>query len=167
MGTLKHAVIALAVFAAASARADATPDYFKPLDYLVGHCWIGAFPDGKATDTHCYEWMLGREFIRDRHTVRSEGPDYAGEAVYHFDGATKSVKYRYWNSAGGVSDGSVEVAGNLTRVPEDIYRGKDGKVQKFQVDIERVGDTQYRKRVRHWDGKTWKDAGTTTFTRAD
>ncbi len=167
MNTIKRAAALAAVLAIASANADTTPDYFKPFEYLVGHCWTGTFPGGKATDTHCYEWMLGREFIRDRHVVKSEGPDYSGEAVYYLDGATKTVKYRYWNSDGGMSDGAFEVDGNLARVSEDIYRGKDGKVQRFQVDIERLSDTQYLKRTRYWDGKTWKDTGLITFTRVD
>ena len=165
MRHLKLAALA-AVLAAAPANAETTPDYYKPFEFLVGHCWAGTFPDGKATDTHCYEWMLGREFIRDRHTVKGNGPDYSGEAVYYLDGATKTVKYRYWNSDGGVSDGAFAVDGNVSRVGEDVYRGKDGKIQKFQTDIERLSETQYRKVTRYWDGKTWKDAWTVTFTRA-
>lgn len=165
MANFKLAAVLTAALAAAPASAETTPDHLKPFEYLVGHCWTGTFPGGKATDTHCYEWMLGGQFIRDRHTVKSAGPDYGGEAVYYLDGATKAVKYRYWNSDGGFSDGAFEVDGNLARVPEDIYRGKDGKAQKFQVDIERLSDTQYRKRTRYWDGKDWKDIGSITFTR--
>ena len=166
MQAFKLAAAFAAIVAVAPASAQTTPEYFKPFEFLVGHCWTGTFPNGKATDTHCYDWMLGREFIRDRHRVKSEGPDYTGEAVYYFDGATKTVKYRYWNSDGGLSDGAFKADGAVTRVPEDLYRGKDGKVQKFQADIERLSDTQYRKRTRFWDGKTWKDAGSITFTRA-
>jgi hypothetical protein len=166
MKSFKLTTALTAALAIAPASAETAPDPFKPFEYLVGHCWTGTFPGGKATDTHCYEWMLGRQFIRDRHEVKGDGPPYAGESVYYLDGATKTVKYRYWNSDGGVSDGTFEVEGELTRVPEDIFRGKDGKVQKFQVDIERMGDTQYVRHLRYWDGNAWKDAGTMTFTRA-
>jgi hypothetical protein len=167
MRVFKFTAALAATAAVAPVSAQTAPAYFKPLEFLVGHCWTGTFPDGKATDTHCYDWMLGREFIRDRHAVKSDGPDYAGEAVYYLDGATQTVKYRYWNSDGGMSDGAFKVDANVMRVQEDLYRGKDGKVQKFQADIERLSDTQFRKRTRFWDGRSWKDAGAITFTRTD
>jgi len=32
---------------------------FQPLDFLAGSCWRGTFPDGKATDAHCFDWVYG------------------------------------------------------------------------------------------------------------
>src|SRR4051812_49896955 len=60
---------------------------FKPLEFLVGSCWTGTFPDGKQTDTHCFEWLYDRHFIRVRHVVRG-GPPYEGESTYRVDPKT-------------------------------------------------------------------------------
>lgn len=168
MRPLRRLFAAIAIVGASGvAEAQTTPDHYKPFEFLVGYCWSGAFPDGKATDTHCYEWKFGREFIYDRHTVKSAGPDYKGETTYYLDGATNSVKYRYWNSDGGHSDGTIKAEANVLRIVEDTYRGKDGKVQELQGEIERLSDTQYRARIRAWDGKVWKDASSVDFVRVD
>ena len=59
----------------------AQPDpAYQPLEFLAGHCWKGAFPGGKQTDEHCFTWVYGGKFLRDRHTVRADGkPDALGE----------------------------------------------------------------------------------------
>ena len=167
MKAFKLAAAIAAIAAVAPAKAQNTPEHFKPFEFLVGHCWTGTFPDGKTKDTHCFDWMLGREFIRDRHTVKGEGPEYKGETVYYLDGKTQTVKHRYWNSDGGLSDGSFKADAKLIRSVEEIYIGKDGKIQRFQGEIERLSDTQYRARTRSWDGKAWKAAWEMTFTRTD
>jgi hypothetical protein len=167
MRTLTLAAAVAAVASAGAVAAQPTPDHFKPFEFLIGHCWTGTFPDGKATNTHCYEWMLDRAFIRDRHVVKSSGPDYKGETVYYLDGATGSVKYRYWNTIGGLSDGALGTDAKRIQIVEDVYRGKDGKTQKFQGEIERLSDTQYRASTRTWDGKAWKALWSITFTRID
>ncbi len=80
---------------------------FRPLEFLVGHCWIGTFPDGKQTDEHCFEWVYDKKFVRDRHVVRG-GPPYEGESLYAWDATQKRITFSYWNSSGDVSTGSVE-----------------------------------------------------------
>jgi hypothetical protein len=80
---------------------------FRPLEFLVGHCWIGTFPNGKETDEHCFEWVFDHKFIRDRHVVRGGDP-YEGESLYRWDETAKRIGYNYWNSAGQMMTGSVE-----------------------------------------------------------
>jgi hypothetical protein len=75
---------ALAAFSALSSipiSQPSAPD-FRPFEFLVGDCWVGSFPDGKATDEHCFEWVYDRKFIRDRHVVRNGEAPYFGEALY-------------------------------------------------------------------------------------
>src|SRR3954453_2757084 len=82
-----------------------TPD-FRRLEFLVGSCWIGTFPDGKATDEHCFEWVYDRMFIRDKHVVRG-GPPYEGESLYRWDPVAKRIAYWYWSSPGLVVTGTL------------------------------------------------------------
>ena len=65
---------------------------------MVGDCWVGTFPDGKATDEHCFEWVYDRKFIRDRHVVRNGEAPYFGEALYGWDAKEKRLAFWYWNS---------------------------------------------------------------------
>ena len=41
----------------------------KPLEFLVGYCWSGQFPESNQTDTHCYEPVFSGKHLRDRHVV--------------------------------------------------------------------------------------------------
>jgi len=68
---------------AMAAPAEAPPAPYQPLAFLVGHCWKGTFPDGKATDEHCFSWIYGGKFVRDEHVVhRGEGhADGLGESI--------------------------------------------------------------------------------------
>jgi hypothetical protein len=85
----------------------ATKADFGPLEFLVGHCWIGNFPDGKSTDEHCFEWVFDRKFIRDHHVVRGGAP-YEGESLYGWDPVAKRLGLWYWNSDGEILQGHVE-----------------------------------------------------------
>jgi len=59
---------------------------YQPLAYLAGACWKGTFPDGKQADEHCFSWMYGGKFLRDRHTVHGEvDPVYLGETSYFWN----------------------------------------------------------------------------------
>ncbi len=148
-------------------RAETPTAYFMPIEFLVGHCWAGPFPDGKAIDTHCFEWMLVRNFIRDRHRVKGNAPDYLGETIYFRDSAANKIAFRYWNTDGGISDGTLNADAKNILLFEEVYRGQDGKELKFQTEMERMGETQYQVRTRSWDGKSWIDAWAVTFTRVN
>ncbi|HEU5219343.1 MAG TPA: hypothetical protein VFU23_11820 [Gemmatimonadales bacterium] len=91
---------------------------FGPLEPLVGHCWVGAFPDGKQTDEHCFEWVFDRKFIRDRHVVRGGAP-YQGETIYGWDTATKRMSYWYWSSEGFILTGRVDYSAEGIAFPGD------------------------------------------------
>ena len=110
---LRRTLIALtAALALTAARAVAQAPAAHSTDFgslanLVGNCWIGTFPDGQQTDEHCFEWMLDRKFIRDKHVVRG-GKPYAGETIYRWDAAAKQLSFDYWNSEGQLMTGRGE-----------------------------------------------------------
>src|SRR4051812_23935066 len=89
-------------FAAVRERVTSVVPDFRPLEFLVGSCWTGTFPDGKATDEHCFEWVFDHKFIRDRHVVGSGegGGRYQGESLFGWSDKEQRVAFWYWNSNG-------------------------------------------------------------------
>jgi hypothetical protein len=116
----------------------AAPDPgYQPLEFLAGHCWKGTFPGGKQTDEHCFTWVYGGKFLRDRHVVRAEGkPDNLGESIYFYDSAAKQLQYLYIESDGGFSRGPVSI-------------DKDGLVFPDTTFVENGKTMVYRSRWQH------------------
>ena len=136
-------VILLAGMAMA-APAQAPPAPYQPLAFLVGHCWKGTFPDGKATDEHCFSWIYGGKFVRDEHVVhRGEGhPDGLGESIYVWDAASKQLQYLYIESAGGFSRGTVSGEGDALVFPPTSYLEK-GETQTYRSRWQPAGQDAY------------------------
>lgn len=145
----------LAILPAQAQQAPAPPrPDFTPLEFLVGSCWIGTFPDGQRTDEHCFEWVFDRQFIRDRHVVRG-GPPYSGESLYRWDAAAKRISYWYWASPGFVVTGHLELAPEGMVFPSRLQTPK-GEVQLKAVWARTSGDA-YRVSQSQREGEgEWK-----------
>lgn len=80
------------------------PDpHLRPLAFLAGSCWRAAYVGG-AVDTHCFTWMFGGYFLRDRHRV--DRNNYAGETIYRWDPATRMIRWDYYSSDGFLNSGT-------------------------------------------------------------
>ena len=130
-----------------------TPD-FRPLEFLVGDCWVGTFPDGKQTDEHCFEWVYDRKFIRDRHVVRNGKAPYAGETLYGWDAKAKRLAFWYWNSDGEVMVGTVEYRGDSITFPTR-YETDKGTIE-LRATWTRTGPDSYRVEHSQRAGEAWK-----------
>jgi hypothetical protein len=158
---------ALAAFSALSLfqnpQQHTTPD-FRPLEFLVGHCWVGTFPDGKATDKHCFEWVFDRKFIRDRHVVRNGPTPYAGETLYGWDPEKKRVGFWYWSSDGEILTGGVEY------YPESVVFPTKYVTDTGTIDLRavwtRTGQDSYRAEESQRAGKEWKPLWTMELKRS-
>ena len=136
------ALLALPCLAATAAEAQ-TPELLKPMAFLAGHCWKGTFPDGKATDEHCFSWMYGGRVLRDTHTVRKPGqPDGLGESTYYVDSAGNHVNYLYVESSGGFSRGTVESLPEALLFPDTQYIS-DGEALVYRARWTRQEDKAY------------------------
>jgi hypothetical protein len=130
-----------------------TPD-FRPLEFLVGSCWKGTFPDGKATDQHCFEWVFDRKFIRDRHVVRNgEGP-YSGETLYGWDPEEKRLGFWSWNSEGEILTGAVEYGPGSIVFPTKHVTEKG--TLELRATWTRTGPDSYRVEQSRRAGDAWK-----------
>jgi len=135
-------VFFLLLLVPAFAYADPDPGY-QPLAFLAEHCWKGAFPGGKQTDEHCFSWVYGGKFLRDRHTLRTEGkPDATGESIYFWDSAAKRLEYLYIESDGGFSRGPVSVDSNALVFPDTTFV-EDGKTMVYRSRWQRSGNNAY------------------------
>ena len=125
------------------APAQAPPSPYQPLAFLVGQCWKGTFPDGKATDEHCFSWVYGGKFVRDEHVVQREGqPDGFGESIYLWDPASRQLQYLYIESAGGFSRGTVSGEGDALVFPPSSYLEK-GQTQTYRSRWQPAGQDAY------------------------
>jgi hypothetical protein len=131
--------------------------HFQPQAFLAGSCWKGMFPDGKQVDEHCFEWVYGGQFLRDRHTLTGGKAPYGGETIYFWDAPTKSVNSLYINMLGGNSRGTVSVADGVLVFPEEKY--SDGKQeQTFRSSWRREGEDAYIVIAESKSPDGWKEA---------
>jgi hypothetical protein len=162
---MRIAMLALVLIGGAAFSAEPGPS-LQPFDFLVGHCWRGSFPDGKSEDTHCFESVYGGRFVRDRHVVRGEQPDYSGESIYWLDPRTRRISYLYFNSAGGVSTGIAVANGTKLQFGDEKYIGPDGKEQHLRTVWDRRGDDGYIAVTEQEANGTWVEAWRVEFRRA-
>jgi hypothetical protein len=131
--------------------------HFQSQAFLAGSCWKGTFPDGKRADEHCFEWIYGGQFLRDRHSVAGGPAPYGGETIYYFDAPSKAVQYLYINVLGGNSRGSVAAEGGVLMFPEEKY--SDGKhEQTYRSSWRRDGDDEYVVLTELKTPDGWKEA---------
>ncbi len=114
-----------------------------PMAFLAGHCWQGTFADGKAVDTHCFEWVYDGQYLRDRHVVKAAGrPDYMGETMYYWDPALKQIAYLYVENFGGIGKGTAMAAGDKLVFPDGQFSSAKATLS-YRAEWTRVGDSAY------------------------
>ena len=141
---MRRLLAALALSTLASAAAAAEPaDLLKPMAFLAGHCWKGAFADGKTSDEHCFSWMYGGRVLRDTHVVRSPGkPDGVGESTYYVDSAGNRLEFLYIENGGGFSRGTVESLPEALLFPDTQYIS-DGEALVYRARWTRKDEKSY------------------------
>ena len=142
------------------AQSPNSPD-FRPLEFLVGRCWIGTFPDGKQTDEHCFEWVFDHKFIRDRHIVRNGDAPYQGETLYGWNPKEKRLEFWYWNSDGEILRGMVEYTAKAIVFPT-VYYSKTGPIEMRAIWTP-LGRDSYRAKEEQHVGTEWKTLRTMEF----
>lgn len=154
-------VLAAAPDSTVSVRAE-----LRPLQYLVGQCWSAKFPNGTATDTHCFESVYGGAFIRDRHVVRGLKGPYEGETIYAWDPKQKKLVYTYWASDGGTSSGTAEPGAEGELLFHESYSSSEQKLELKTVWTRRADDG-YDVRVSQQKDGAWAEMWHLSFRRDD
>lgn len=135
----------------------------RVFDFLAGSCWQGTFENG-AVDTRCVSWMFGGSHVRDIHLVRGADGDYCGETIYSVDGETGGIVFRYFNSPGGVSEGSIAPENGMLVAPE-TYVGKDGRTRRFRSTLHELDEQRYEARTQESVDGEWQTVSRVVFTR--
>jgi hypothetical protein len=163
-----RAFLLLTLLAGPASAGPATTQ-LAPWASLAGSCYAATFPDGKARDEHCWTWVYDGAHLRDVHEVRpvtGDGPPYRGEAIYSWDAKRSRVVYRYWNSQGGFSDGTMVQRGDALYSPEERYTGKDGLEQVFRTSVRIQGPEGYETRTETLKDGVWVEAWRMAFRRS-
>ncbi|MGI9288227.1 MAG: hypothetical protein ACR2P1_22775 [Pseudomonadales bacterium] len=144
---MKHLLFAfILMITTDSANADGDSSLraeMKSLQFLVGACWAGQFPDGKRTDVHCFESVFAGMHLRDRHVVSGGSALYQGETIYSWNNNAKQIEYVYWNSYGGVSTGAATPGTGKIAFPDESYVGSNGKTIVISSIWENFTDEGY------------------------
>jgi hypothetical protein len=153
---------AIAILATLNVHADAgspRPE-FQAMSFLAGQCWEGAFPGAGATDRHCFTWVYGGKFLRDRHVLHqgADQPDAEGETIYLWDFKAHQLQYLYIESDGGYLRGTVASEGSTLKFPESIYVDDDGTEQKMRSQWKRSGEDAYDVLTEFRKGEAWQPA---------
>lgn len=152
---MRMAMMMAGLLAATPAAADEPPalaDLFAP---LVGQCWTGEFPGGKARDTHCYRLIEGGTALEDRHIVTGGAEPYGGITLYRQGGADGTIRYHYFASDGGYSGGrAVPVAGGFD-FPDEDYVGPAGKAMAIRNTLRFDPAGGYAAESEKREGEAW------------
>tara|TARA_R110002073_G_scaffold149297_6_gene302859 strand:- start:8434 stop:9468 length:1035 start_codon:yes stop_codon:yes gene_type:complete len=136
-------------------------DLFQP---LLGACWsTGPDHDGPV-DTHCFTDLLGR-YVRDRHIIPGN-PAYGGETFFFYDTENESVEFFYYNSIGGISDGSNVHAADGIVYDREYYRGPDGETRTFRGRFEAISFDGYTSVTEEMQGDDWVEVSRQAFVRS-
>jgi len=159
-------MVLLSALSLNAAAAEPAKDPLQPLQFLVGHCWAGDFPNNMGKDTHCFEPMYGGRFIRDKHVLHGKGPDYLGESIYAFDPKQKRIVFWYWSSDGDMDSGPVEpVADGLNFAERHLTQPQD---VTMRTHWKRVGDDRYEAlNERKGPDGEWKTEWKVEYVRID
>ncbi len=121
------------------------------LQFLVGFCWQGPFPDEAHLDTHCYEPVFDGLHLRDRHKVTGGNEIYRGETIFSWSDSTNEVSYIYWNSYGNVTRGTALPGESGISFPDETYTSPDGIEYKIVSSWENISDDSYESVVTQID----------------
>lgn len=131
--------------AASAAVPPTASDPYRPLAFLIGHCWQGTFAGASGkSDTHCFSRIYGGRFVRDEHVVHpGDGtPDQFGESIYLWDSAAGQLQYVYIESGGGILRGTVTAEGDALIFPAAAYI-ENGKSMNVRARWQPAGDDAY------------------------
>lgn len=136
---------------------------FAPLAELAGSCWTGTFEGTESRDTHCWEWAVQGQFLRDRHSVPSPDSTYSGETLYDWD-EEAGLRFWYFNSLGGVSTGNLEQVDGQWLFTES-YTGPGGS-QELRTSFSRPDDASYEVVTERREADGWNVIGRVRYARA-
>lgn len=160
-----HAALALALSCVPATAGAALEAHFSSLEFLVGHCWKAAFPDGKQ-DVQCFESLYGGKLVQSEHVVLGSEPRYEGRTVFSWDAKQNRIRFHYFTSTGAVSEGHFAPGADGIVIPER-HVGDDGKVTELESSYRPDGEYAYRVISREKTAQGWVERMNMHYLRDD
>ena len=158
--------VALALVAHAHAQAqDARFGWFGS---LVGSCWVGSFPDGMTSHTHCYTVQFDK-FIRGTASlaVQREGQShrtFEGDSVFAWNESKQRIIYYIWGSDGSHRQLEAQFIGEELAFP--VSSRKDPNQVAYRSVWRRLGNDAFEVRRERPSGMGWSTELTVVYRRA-
>lgn len=156
---------------ASGQQTEKKPDVPKPisaLSWLVGGVWTADAskmgPGMQRIETR-YQWSDNSAYIRfSTHFVFDKGTARAYDGNFYWNPAQKSLAMWYMDAQNAVTEGPVEVNGDVTKI---TFRGPDfdGKIADLQVLVTRKTNNDYRWSVLEKQGDIWKELAALEYLR--
>jgi hypothetical protein len=134
---------------------------------LAGACWKGDHPDGKTSDTQCFQLQFKR-VIRGTIKVESTADGTArtvfeGDSVFAVDPAAPTkVSYTQWGSTGNYTVGEMFVEGEMLRFQT---RPAEGGESRVRFAWRKVDDNSFRVSRERRESGVWKEAFAVVYKR--
>jgi hypothetical protein len=158
-------VLGLAALAACTAfAADAPLARFGWFGALAGSCWKAQHPDGKTSDTQCFEAQYGR-YIRGTIKVYDGNALLVdSDSVFAMDAKTGHIAFTQWAANGNYGSGEITIEGPaiLTFSPQPAAAGS--KVQVRYQWIKTNADSFRAVREKR-DGANWAEENAVVYSR--
>ena len=121
----------------AGAAASSKLDAFAP---LIGRDWTAPMARGNLTDTQRFEWVYGKQFVRNTHAVKNAKGEvvYDGETIYAWDARAGRIVWWYWNASGGYLEGTATPGGDGAIQTEGKNHGGANQLDRTRSTI-RIG----------------------------
>ena len=139
-----------------------TVEAFGP---LLNACWSAPFEGSERLDIHCFSSVFGIH-VRDRH-ISPGAPDYTGETIFHTDAETSELRFRYFNSIGGVSNGTGTPGDGEIVFSEETYIAGDGSTRRFRGRYSDISIDGYESVTEELENGEWITVSRQHFTRAE
>jgi hypothetical protein len=124
----------------------------RPLAFLAGSCWRATYPLGRGADTHCFTWIFGGRFLRERRRGALAGD--SGETIYHWDASARQIRWDYYSSRGPLGSGTASATEDGLAF---AYRSADfGHPVATRVDWRRDGPDSYVETTQYRQHGRWR-----------
>jgi len=162
LATIAAALLSLAAAAQAPQPAADPMGPFKWFGGLAGACWKGDHPDGKTSDTQCFQKQYNR-FVRGTIKIASGPNVFEGDSLFWWDAKNNKVGYTQWASNGFVHTSEAAFEGDklvfLDR-PKAGTTDVNGRAVWTRVDA-----NTYQVSREQRDGPNWKSQFLVVYKR--
>jgi hypothetical protein len=174
MTVLATAALAAALAAAEPAAADPMAP-FGWLRQLAGACWRTTLPDGRTTDTQCYEERLGRFLFGTITIAPAAGGDapgpvtrhpagFRGEGLLAWDAAAGRIALWTWGSDGSFGPAEAAFEGELLRFPQ-ASRQDPGAPPTSRTSWKRLDADSFRVGQERLEAGAWVEKWAVVYRR--